>query len=488
MAVVTPVKGGVLKCLRGEFPKVLGYIPEFGVIDYVFAAPMVERLVDWDEKGALIGQLAESWEGNPKNKTLTWHLRKGVKFHDGTPFNAEALAWNLQIQKETGKLTDAELVKSLEVVNEYTLKMHLTEYSNMAPLNYGWSSQVSPTAYKNNGGKEWARLHPVGTGPFKLAEFKRDTFIRYEKNENYWRKGYPLLDAIEVRLIPDPMTATMMMEQKQADIWLEVLPTIKNAVELEQKGFKVNWGPGGVWSLIPHSINPKSPLNNKKVREAIEYAIDRPALAKAIGYGKFEPVAQIVPSSSRAYVPGYNPRPYNPEKARQLLAEAGYPNGFESKLLVLELQRDTAVAIQSYLVAVGIKLDLDIADMGRYYASVYAPQGWSDLALVWAGMNPDTTDVFVHWGPRPMTFRFGLILKSPEYLALCEKALHTYDDAARTKALRQVVRQASEDAMIIPLVRSVQAAVMQPYVHSDYMKIHRQTGNTVYRDWMEIHK
>jgi peptide/nickel transport system substrate-binding protein len=267
-----------------------------------------------------------------------------------------------------------------------------------------------------------------------------------------------------------------------------VLPTIKNAIDLEHKGLKVNWGPGGIWSLIPNSSNPKSPLNNKKVREALEYAIDRPSLAKALGYGRYEAVAQIVASGSKAYVQGYNPRPYNPEKARQLLAEAGFPNGFETKLLVLDLQRDTAVAVQGYLAAAGIKLDLDVADMGRYFASVFGPQGWSDLALVWAGINPDTSDVFVHWGPRPMDFRYGQILKSPEYLALCDKGLHTYDDAGAMKVLREIVRQAGEDAMIIPLVRSVQAAVMQPYVHSDYMKIHRQTMNVCYRDWMESRK
>jgi ABC-type transport system substrate-binding protein len=87
-----------------------------------------------------------------------------------------------------------------------------------------------------------------------------------------------------------------------------------------------------------------------------------------------------------------------------------------------------------------------------------------------------------------MDFRYGQILKSPEYLALCDKGLHTYDDAGAMKVLREIVRQAGEDAMIIPLVRSVQAAVMQPYVHSDYMKIHRQTMNVCYRDWMESRK
>jgi peptide/nickel transport system substrate-binding protein len=174
-----------MRGIRGAFPSVLGYAPEFGANDTLFSMPCAERLVDWDEKGNFLPQLAESWEGDAKNNTFTWHLRKGVKFHDGTPYNAEALRWNYQIQMDAGRLPDRELVKSLEVVDEYTLRMHLTDYSIMAPFSYGFSPQFSPTAFKNNGGKEWARLHPVGTGPFKLAAFQRDTLIRYERNENY---------------------------------------------------------------------------------------------------------------------------------------------------------------------------------------------------------------------------------------------------------------------------------------------------------------
>ena len=149
----------------------------------------------------------------------------------------------------------------------------------------------------------------------------------------------------------------------------------------QQKGLKVNWGPGMLWALLPSSSNPKSPYSNKKVREAVEYALDRPAIAKMLGFGKFEPLTQIVPSASPAYVPGYNPRPYNPEKARQLLTEAGYPSGFETKLLAIDYARDAAIAVQSYLAAVGIRVTVDVADMGRYYGALFGPAGWDDLAI-----------------------------------------------------------------------------------------------------------
>jgi len=480
------VKGGILRGIRGQFPKDISYAPDFSPTDSMFALPYAERLVDWDEKGDLIPQLATSWEGDPKAKTVIWHLRKGVTFHDGTPFNAEGVKWNFQIALDAGRLFDGQFVKSLDVVDDYTLRMNLTEYTSMAFENYGWTAMFSPTAFKANGGKEWARTHEAGTGPFKLVDFKRDTSIRYERYDGYWRKGFPLLDGIEVRFVPDPMTASMMMEAKEADIWIDT-NVIKNILELQQKGLKVNWGPGMLWALLPNSSNPKSPYANKKVREAVEYALDRPAIAKMLGFGKFEPLTQIVPSASPAYVNSYNPRPYNPEKAKQLLAEAGYPSGFETKLLAIDYARDAAVAIQSYLAAVGIRVNVDVADLGRYYGALFGPAGWDDLAIARSGINPDATDLFVHFGPRPMTYRFGFIAKSPEFLALCEKALKTYDQAGVKAAMQQAVRQAGEDAMVIPLYRSAQTNVMQDYVHTDYMKIHTVTWFS-YQDWMDKKK
>jgi ABC-type transport system substrate-binding protein len=481
------VRGGTVRMISPYFVKNLGYPPEMAPSDFIFVLPIAERLVDWDEKGNLIPWLARSWEGDPAKKTVTYHLRKGVKFHDGTPFNAEAAKWNLQFQKDTGRLTDGQYVKSIDVLDEYTVRLTCSEYTSQLILNYGWGAVFSPTAFQKNGGKEWARFNAVGTGPFKQAEFKRDTLVRYERNNDYWRKGYPLLDAIEVRWIPDPVTASMMMEKGDADVWMDV-NNMKNVVDLEQKGLKVNWGPGMLWALLPSNAkDPKSPYANKKVREALEYAIDRPAIARTIGFNKWEPLTQIVPASSPAYNKGYSPRPYNPEKAKQLLTEAGYPNGFETKMLALEFNRDQATAIQTYLSAVGIRVNVDLADMGRYFGALFGPDGWTDLAMAASGINPDATDLFVHFGPHPMTYRWGYIAKTPEFLALCDKALKTYERVALQKVMQQAIRQAGDDAMVIPLWRAAQASVMTPVVHTDFPKIHSVTWYS-HQDWMDKRK
>ena len=284
------------------------------------------------------------------------------------------------------------------------------------------------------------------------------------------------------------MTATMMMEAKEADIWMDVA-SVRKILDFENQGFKVKMGAGDAPALLPSSAKaPNSPYANRKVREAVEYAIDRPAVAKMLGFGKYEALTQLVPSFSPAYNPNHNPRPYNPEKAKQLLAEAGYPNGFETKLLAPETARDRRWAIQGYLNAVGIRVNVDLADLGRYFAAIFSPAGWTDLALAASGINPDGTDLFTHFGPRPITYRFGFITKSPEFLAACEKALKiNYQPVALKGALQQAVRLASEDAMVVPLWRSAQANVMGNYVHTDYIKIHSVTWYS-YQDWMEKRK
>ena len=169
-----------------------------------------------------------------------------------------------------------------------------------------------------------------------------------------------------------------------------------------------------------------------------------------------------------------------------MLAEAGYPNGFEINLMTMSSLKDGATAIQSYLGQVGIRVTVDIADIGRYSASLFSPMGWDELALAQSGIHPSGTDLYQHWGPRPATYRYDFVKKSPEYLALCEKALHTYEDRAMRKAMQDAVRQASEDSMVIPVYRTAQPYVMQPWVHTEWPKIHQIQWST-WEDWMAKH-
>ena len=478
-----PQYGGVLKAIRGTFPKVLGLPSEMSPGDKIFALPFAERLTNWDAKGNMAPVLAESWDEDPAGKTITFHLRKGITFTDGSPFNADAARWNLQMRLDRKRLTDGKYVKSFEVLDEHTLRVHVKDYHSELAFNYGWQQMFSKKAFETHG-EEWVRKNGVGTGPFKFAEFKRDNIIKYVRNDHYWRKGYPYLDGMEIRFIPDVMTGSAMMQSNEVDSWLEVTD-VQMVLDLEKKGYKVNWGPGMFWAILPNSSDPKSPYYDKRVREALEYAIDRPTVAKMLGYGKYEPLTQMSYSAAPSYVPGYDPRPYNPEKAKQLLAEAGYPNGFATTLLTMSNNQDSGAALKAYLEAIGLKVKLDLADMGRYFGALFHT-GWNDLVFAANGIDPDGTEIFIHFGPDPMTYKTGNIKKSPEFLAACDVALHTYDKKQNMEKIKQIVKQGGEDAMIVPVYRSAQAYVMQPYVHDTYMRIHTiiwQPWDT----WMEKH-
>ena len=165
------VRGGILKMIRPTFPKNVGYPPEWAPIDSIYALPVCERLIDWDAEGNVIPWLARSWDLDLRNNTVTFHLRKGVKFTDGTPFNAEAVRWNFQLRLDTKSQLDGDLIKSVEALDEYTVRSNCTDITRWSPYIYGWPQNISPTACVKNGGKEWARFNSVGTGPFQVVEF-----------------------------------------------------------------------------------------------------------------------------------------------------------------------------------------------------------------------------------------------------------------------------------------------------------------------------
>jgi peptide/nickel transport system substrate-binding protein len=464
----------------------VGYPPNDGGIEQ--GQDVTKRLINWDMKGNVVPELAESWKEDPVNNTLTWYLQKGVKFVDGTDFNAEAAKWNTQRLIDLSRLTEANKVKSLEVIDEYTLKMNLTELNSQAVINYGWVAMYSPTAIEKNG-EEWAKTHPVGVGPFTLVDWAPDDFVNLKRFDNYYEEGKPYLDAINFRVIPDPVSASAMMEAGQANLWFDT-PT-KFAVDLENKGFKVNWAVTGFfWGLFANTANPDSIWNNKTLREALEYAIDRPGMAKALGYGKYEALTQIAPKGSTGYNEGYDPRPYNPAKAKELLAEAGYANGLKTTILCDSRSQDYATAIQANLLAVGIDAKIDLADFARFnsmfMSGFFGGDGFPDLAIGMVGIDlPFATGLLRHFGPTPMTGILSINgAKSPEFLALCDKLYQTYDPNELTKVTKEAVKQVAEDALVIPLLKTPWATVMAKNVHDDSSTAHNVVWN-LQDSWIE---
>ncbi len=498
-----PVQGGTLRIIAGAIPKDLGYGPEKAPSDSFLMLPVLEHLCEWGPNGGtLVPVLATSWETSQTAKTITWHLRKGVKFTDNTPFNAEAVRWNVQLAIDNRSGTGTNLIDSLEVKDDNTLIMHMKSFDWQTVQNLGLTQCISPTSYLTAGGtipsgsnndksKEWARANAVGTGPFTVSEWVRDDHITFVKNPNYWQPGKPYLDKIIMRAITDPTVASASLQAGEADEWMDT-SSMTNILALQAKGFKLVQGPGMFNVMLFSDVDPNSPLNNIKVREAIEYAIDRPTIAQTIGQGLFEPLTQMASNTWPGYVPGYNPRPFNTQKAKDLLKEAGLPNGFTIKILGASGgNTNDVMALFVYdLGLAGITVEPDIADLGRYFGALFggAKGGWEGLCYTASGINPDASDLFVHYGPNPMTFATPNIWKSDAFVKLCNEAIdpkYTSSAEAMPK-IKAAIQQAGEDCLFIPLWRSYEATIVYPYVHTDYPKIHGIIWSSA-DDWMEAH-
>jgi ABC-type transport system substrate-binding protein len=474
-----PIYGGILRSIVPNGPQMLSYVPMMGPGDRTAIFPGAEALVDTTRErqtaSGIEPVLAEKVVEDPKKLTITWHIRKGVKFHDGSDLDAEVARWNIQQVIDAKALPYASYLKGMKVVDKYTLVMELNDYSNQLVPSWGWwSAMYSKEAWeKGSGGdlakgKEWARTNFVGTGPFILKEFKRDVHTIWTKNPNYWRKGRPYLDGIEIRFIPDNVTASAMMQSKEADIWGA---PAKDQVDLMKKGFKrqSSW-PALGYSIWINTANPNSKWKDKRLREAVEYALDKEAIAKALGFGLFKPLKSLPPPGEWGYDPNYNPRPYNPEKAKKLLAEAGYPDGLKAKLMVFFTPdwRDAGTAVMQYLNEAGFQVELDVADPGRFFGTIYnTPPGPDlDMAFWITGRDTNYLMTYMRWFSTEPFTDLSFLGHTPEQAAMdkqAQKLTKIKDQAAITRKLMRLI---TDNALVIPVYDPPAAVMQQPWVHS----------------------
>jgi peptide/nickel transport system substrate-binding protein len=383
------VYGGTIRIIQGMGPRVLSWFPEFGPGEDGAIYPAAEKMCEIDRTRETPPQLCDRYdvEDGPYGKMITFHIKRGIKFTDGSDLNAEVVAWNYQIAYDSGRMQYDELVRGdFEVLDDYTFRLHTTIWNPNMINSLGWIPLFSKAAFDAAAGgdlekgKEWARQNIVCTGPFMLKEFKRDVSLSWVKNPNYWREGYPYLDGIEIKYIPDDVTAAAMLEAGEADMWMS--PPVEYWADFEAKGFLRHSETGMCQIIFPNNKDPNSKWQNKELREALEYALDKKAIAQAIGYGYYETLNCISPRGEWGHI-AEETRPYDPEKARQLLAEAGYPDGLKVTMLCSAQAggRNTlGEAVKGYLDAAGIATTLDIADWGRFSSMIYL-DGWPDLAL-----------------------------------------------------------------------------------------------------------
>jgi peptide/nickel transport system substrate-binding protein len=465
-AASQPQRGGIMKIIDvSEGGQPIGAPWDVRGIDVKIIRPAVESLIREDIKGNYSPGLATSWDIDTTKNTITLSLRKGVKFHDGTDFNAKAAKFCLD---ESIKAKVVVGFLSIDVIDDYTIRINVTKYQNnflnFLAAAYG-SGMVSPTTFEKKG-KEWAMWNPVGTGPFKFVSYERGSKLSYTRWEGYWEKGKPYLDGIEFLFIRDPMTQQAAMRASGAEkIHVLCVTSGEQAAMLKAQGFEVLTMPIGPVSLIPDSNNPDSPLSKKQVREAVSYAINREAIAKARGFGFWQPSNQIPHPGQLGYVKNVPLGPYDPKKAKQLLAEAGYPNGFKIKIIVMPalVDRDAMVAVQRFLGEVGIEVELEFPDGGGYQAYRFK-NGWRNGFLAQHTRMLATTNISYNFYWQTASGQFPSLKRTEGLLEKLNASLATLapDDAK----MQELTRMQSDDALIIPIYYVNEMYVVQTNVQN----------------------
>lgn len=390
-----PEYGGVLRIVNtSEGGTPIGVPWEVFGIDTLLIGPWGESLVLENTKGEVSPWLATEWKVDTEKLTVTFKLKEGVKFTDGSAFNADVAAWNIQMAVDAKKMNPA--ITGVSVTGPYEIVVQLNKWSNIIVAGFGSRSfsMISKEAFEKNG-IEWARENPVGTGPFKLKEYVHGQSIVFEKNASYWQDGKPYLDGIEYIFMRDAMTQTAALQTTGAEA-IDILNT--NSAELittlKDLDVYIDKMPIGPVSLVPSSNNPDSPLSKLEVRQAIAFAIDREALVAARGFGILTPAYQYVADTWGAHLPDSYNMSYNVDKAKELLATAGYPNGFKTKMIAMPglVDKDMVVAVQSMLAAVGIECELEFPDSGGY--SDYRFNGWEGMLVQHTRSFPATYNNF----------------------------------------------------------------------------------------------
>lgn len=443
-----------------------------------------------EERTELEPGLAESWESSEDGLTWIFNLRKGVTFHDGTPFNAEAVLFSLNRQhdkthpyhdvggsyvywEDTGL---AGIVDKITASDEYTVQIKLKE--PYAPFIYTIAitpfAIVSPSAVKEFGDKY--SNNPVGTGPFIFERWDRKDKIVLKANENYWG-GRPKIDRVIFRSIPD--NAVRLIELQQGNLHIMEFPNPDDLQQIQNDdSIELLSQPGTNIGYLALNME-RPPFNNNNVRLAINHAIDKKLIIEHLYQGLGIPAKNPIPPTLWSYDDTIEDFEYNPELAKKLLAEAGYENGFETTLWALPVPRPyipdgraLAEVIQSELSNIGIKAKIVTYDWGTYLEKT--KNGEHDMAMLgWSADLGDPDNFFYFLLSKASAEKPAgniAFYKSDEMQNILEKARSITDREERIALYKEAQHLFHNDAPWVPLAHAKQVLVVNKKVKN--LKLH----------------
>jgi peptide/nickel transport system substrate-binding protein len=457
--------------LRTLDPRVSQSLHEIQTFMQIF-----DRLVFLDTDGKFYPWLAESWESSKDGKSITFHLRRGVKFHDGSSFTAEAVKFTFDTIRDPKLASQAAYdylgpYQSTEVIDPYTVRVNWKQPFAPALTNLSnpYLSIVSATAVRKLGDDSFAR-DPVGSGPFKFVEWIPRVRIVLERNDEYrWapsafkHQGPALIKRLVIRIIPDASTRVNALERREIDVAAR-LPPIDVKRFKASRDFDVIAGDiaGFPVSYLFNTASP--PTDDARVRQAFIQAVDRPTLVEQTFFGTRKPAYGPIAPTTIGYWPGVEKLyPYDPTKARQLLDQAGWKvgsDGIRSKdgrsldvSFPVLLETELAVGIQAAVKDVGIRLNLETVTKTKQDELILS-SAYNVLVLSWVSVDPSVLNIPFRCAniPSPGKFKFNWARFCSRELDHMLDGADTATDAEQRKAvLINIQNYIMQHTLIFPI-------------------------------------
>ena len=396
--------------------------------------------------------LAESWSTAPDGLTYEFVVRKGVRFHNGDPLTADDVKFSFERYRGASAKTLKDHVAAIEIVDPHRVRFRLRrpwpDFMTFYATPATGAAWIVPRKYVETVGDDGFKKAPVGAGPYKFASFKPGLELVLEANEQYWRKT-PAVKTLVVRSVPDDSTRLAMLKRGEADIAYVFRGAL--AEELRRSPgltLKPYYLPLPLWYVFTEQWDPRSPWADRRVRLAANLALDRPAVNQAETLGLSKVTASIIPQHFEFSWPAplY---PFDPGKARQLLAEAGYPNGFDAGTITADLANASfAEAVANSLAAVGIRATIRPLERGAFFKEYQEKRLKQIIQSTSAAFGSAATriDAFVAAGG---LFTYGTY---PDIEDLIQRQAIENDRGKREVLLHRIQQLMHEKAMYAPLL------------------------------------
>lgn len=446
-------KGGVLKVAAPANPSSLDPATGGSGADHSILWTMYDTLVEWDYDTLKPKPGMAKWSF-PDPKTMVLDINADIKFHDGTPLDAEAVKFNLERNRSDQRSNikpDLASVDSVEVTGplQVTLRLKNPDTALPAILSDRAGMMVSPTNIKALGSETDRK--PVGAGPWKFVRWNDNEIVVVTRHEDYWRKGRPYLDGIEFNIITENATALRSVVAGQNDMAFQLPARLKPVIE-RAKNLSIISAPT-LYCIQLYINYGRAPLDNVKVRQAINFALDRDAFAKAALSGLGEPARMTLPSSHWAFnrdVAGTYP--HDPDKARKLLAEAGYKDGLDLTIGGYTDQDSVrnGEVIQDQLGKAGIRVKFSRGTIPEISAQFFGNEKKFDLLVsAWTG-RPDPSMTYALGFDKGAYYNAGRTA-DPELSKLIQESRVSEDLTKRAEVFAKIQRFTVENALSAPL-------------------------------------